>query len=301
MFQSNSQVTYIMDRSVPPNTTNAQYHTYVTEEWNKLLGTPGIDEKQMQEFLEKHPCLLPFGEMPLGHGNNHPLSSAVVTQPVLPGLKSKVPDFLYFTGNSGEITVVLIEIESPGKKWFTKTGQQTAELTQAANQISSWKAWFADPLNTQTFERDYMVRGYSALNNREFRQKYILVIGRRDDITDTTLNRTRHHLQPVNETWMTYDRLTCSPHWDDAVTVKLDRSGVTPQFTVIHTPPMLRLGPSHYPNYSKLEGLEAAIEANPLISRDRKNFLLKRIPYWRDWQTQTGGIATVNGGDFSGE
>jgi len=290
-----------MDRSVPANITNAQYFSHVTDEWTKLLNLPGVEEKQVQAFLETHPCLLPFKEMPLNHGNHHALSSAVVTQPVLPGLKTKVPDFLYFTGNSGEITAVLVEIESPGKKWFTQGGQQTAELTQAANQIKSWKAWFDDPINVQTFERDYLVRGYQALNDRTFKQEYILVIGRRGDITDPTLNRTRHHLQGPGETWMTYDRLKCSPIWDDAVTVQLDRSGVSPQFRAIHVQPMFRLGPHHYGNYHRVSGIEDAINGNTLISQARKTFLINRLPYWKSWYTGNNGITSINGCDIAGE
>lgn len=290
-----------MDHSVPSNLTSGQYFSQVTDEWTKLLDLPGVDEKQVQAFLEKHPCLLPFGEIPLTHGNNYPLSSAVVTQPVLPSLKSKVPDFMYFTGNSGEIKAVFIEIESPSKQWFTKSGQKTAELTQAECQIKSWKAWFSDPTNVQVFERDYLTCGYQALNDRTFKQEYILVIGRRGDITDPTLNKTRHHLQGQDETWMTYDRLQCSSHWNDAVTVRLDRSGTSHQFLAIHVPPMLKLGPHHYPKYHRLDGIENAIKNNTFISPARQAFLLSRIPYWKKWLADNGGVGCVNGLDFFGE
>lgn len=295
------QPTYIMDHSVPANVTNGQYISHVKAEWAKHLNLPGVEEKHMQAFLEEHPCLLPFREIPLTHGDNHPLSSAVVTQPVLQGLKTKVPDFLYFTGNSGEITAVLIEIESPTKRWFTKGGQQTDELTQASNQIKSWKNWFADPINVQAFERDYMVRDYQALYNRTFKQEYILVIGRRCDITDPTLNKTRHHLQGPGETWMTYDRLQCSFHWDNAVTVRLDRSGVSHQFRAIHVPPMFKLGPHHYGNYHELSGIDDAVNSNAMMSSARKTFLINRLPYWRSWYTGNNGATVISGSDLAGE
>lgn len=291
-----------MDRSVPANLTSGQYFSHVTDEWTKLLDLPGVDEKQVQAFLEEHPCLLPFGEIPLANRIGHPLSSAVVTQPVLPGLKSKVPDFMYFTGNSGEIKAVFIEIESPSKKWFTKSGQKTAELTQAECQIKSWKAWFSDPANVLAFERDYLVRNYGAhYDRRTFIQEYILVIGRRCDISDPTLINTRHQLQGEQETWMTYDRLQCSPHWNDAVTVRIDRSGTSHQFLTSHVPPMLKLGPHHYPKYHRLDGVENAIKNNTLMSQERQTFLLSRIPYWQKWLADNGGIGCVNGRDFDGE
>lgn len=289
-----------MDHSTPANISIGKYRQHVMKDWEALLDDQDVNEEKVQKFLEMHPSMLPFNQIPLAHGNYHPLSEAVVSQPVLSGLKAKVPDFLYFTGNSGEITAVLIEIECPSKTWFTKKGQQTATLTQAANQIKTWKTWFSDPVNIQAFERDYLVRNYGPLNERTFKQEYILVIGRRKDIPDPTLNKTRHHLQGPSETWMTYDRLTFSPHWKDAVTVKLSRSGVTPEFRVLHVPPMIKLGPHHYPNYRKLSDLEDAIKANRLISKDRKNFLLTRLPYWENWYSQNNTFATL-GPDFAGE
>lgn len=292
---------YTMDFSVPCNLTDSDYALHVNSEWETLLNAAGVTEKDVQQFLEKNPCLLPFNEMPLNHGNGKALSSAVVTQPKLPGLKTKVPDFLYFTGNSAEITAVFIEIESPEKKWFTSGGQPTAELTQAANQITSWKTWFEDPANILTFERDYRVRDYPPLNDRIFRQEYILIIGRRKDITDPTLMKSKGNLQRQNETWMTYDRLAVSHHFFDAVTVRLDCSGISPVFRVCHVPPIIKTGPHHYPNYHNLTGLQDAINANTLISNPRKQFLVSRLGYWLNWHTSQRGLVTINGTDFRGE
>jgi hypothetical protein len=290
-----------MDLSVPCNLTDSEYSSQVLTTWNALLEKSGVTEKDFQDFLEKNPCLLPFNGMPLTHGNGRPLSSAVVTQPKLPGLKTKVPDFLYFTGNSAEITAVFIEIESPKKQWFTSLGQPTAELTQAANQINTWKTWFSDPANVIAFERDYGVRDYPPLNNRIFRQEYILVIGRRDDISDPTLKKSRSSLQRENETWMTYDRLAASQHFFDAVTVRLDCSGISPVFRVCHVPPILKLGPHHYPDYHHLVGIQDAINANPGISMQRKQFLVSRLQYWCEWYKNQKGVVVTRGADLRGE
>jgi hypothetical protein len=294
-------ITYTMDLSVPCSLTDAEYSSQVLTEWTTLLDASGVTEKDIQQFLEKNPCLLPFKEMPLNQGNGSALSSAVVTQPKLPGLKTKVPDFLYFTGNSAEITAIFIEIESPEKKWFTNGGQPTAELTQAANQITSWKTWFEDPTNRLAFERDYLVRDYPPLNNRILRQEYILVIGRREEINDPNLMRSRSNLQRENETWMTYDRLTVSHHFFDAVTVRLDCSGISPVFRVCCVPPILKLGPHHYPNYHHLVGLQDAINANPEISTQRKQFLVSRLGYWSNLHKSKKGLVVTSGADFRGE
>ncbi len=294
-------ITYTMDLSVPCNLTDAEYSSQVLTAWRALLNATGVTEKDIQQFLEKNPCLLPFNEMPLNHGNGRALSSAVVTQPKLPGLKTKVPDFLYFTGSSAEITAVFIEIESPEKKWFTTGGQPTAELTQAANQITSWKTWFEDPINILAFERDYLVRDYPPLNDRIFRQEYLLVIGRRRDIDDPTFIKLRSNLQRENETWMTYDRLAVSQHFFDAVTVRLDCSGTSPVFRVCCVLPILKLGPHQYPNYHHLVGLQDAINANPEISTQRKQFLVSRLGYWSNWHKSQKGLVVTSGADFRGE
>src|SRR4051812_43221948 len=108
-----------MDHSVPCNVTDAEQYRQTIDDWWALLNKPDVTESDVQVFLEQHLCLLPFNELPLNHGNGRALSNAVITQPVLSGLKSKRPDFLYFTGNSGEVKAVFIEIESPTKRWFT--------------------------------------------------------------------------------------------------------------------------------------------------------------------------------------
>lgn len=296
-----TSLSYHMDYSVPCDVTDADRHRQANENWLALLGKSDVEEHDLQAFLEKNLCFLPFNELPLNHGNGQALSNAVVSQPVLVGLKSKKPDFLYFTGSSGEIKAVFIEIESPKKRWFTRSAQQTSELTQAANQIAQWKTWFADPLNVLAFERDYLVRDYPPLNDRVFLQEYILVIGRRSEFKDTALNRVRSSLQRSNETWMTYDRLAYTPHFRDAVTVRLDCSGVSPVFRVLQVPPTIKLGPHQYPDYHNLTGLEDAIRGNADISPQRMDFLSTRLPYWRNWHTTHTGVVVVSGADLQGE
>lgn len=262
---------------------------------------PDLNEKHVQLFLEENVCLLPapHGAFRQGHGN--PLSQTVVSQPELSGLKCKVPDFMYFTGNSGEITAVFIEIESPNKKWFTKKNQQTAELTQASNQLTEWKAWFDDPANIIKFENDYRVRDYSPLNNRFFSQKYILVYGRRKDIGSPAANKQRQHLQRENEKWMTYDRLYVCHDFDDSPTVKLDRSGPDTQFRVMHIPSSFKLGPCQYKDYHELVGLEKSVHENKHISEERKIFLVDRLAYWKTWYESDHNVGAINGNDFLGE
>jgi Domain of unknown function (DUF4263) len=187
---------------------------------------------------------------------------------------------------------VLIEIEAPQKKWYTAKGQPTAQLTQAASQLTDWKAWFKDPNNVLTFEKEYKVREYPPLNDRTFTQCYCLVIGRRSDVSGRAATQSRVLQQRENEHWMTYDRLQPHADFDDSPTVTLDRSGPDTRLRVLHVPPTMRIGPGQYPSYHTLMGLDAAIAANTLISKERKAFLLRRLKYWKEWfenpPTQTG-------------
>src|SRR5687767_5787396 len=129
------QRTYTLAPNPPPRVAWATYRARLDLEWQQLLDSGNLhDESLFQDFLERHPCLLPrtFG----GHG---PLHDAVFSQPELPGFRAKRPDFMWIAKDSAAITAHLIEIEAPGKRWCTNRGQPTAELTQAIDQLRDWK------------------------------------------------------------------------------------------------------------------------------------------------------------------
>jgi hypothetical protein len=80
---------------------------------------------------------------------------------VLQGLGTKVPDFMWIAADSGTIYPILIEIESPRKRWFTNQGKPNFEFTQAHTQLATWKSWFDSPTNRQLFLEYYQSQSHS--------------------------------------------------------------------------------------------------------------------------------------------
>ena len=53
-------------------------------------------------------------------------------------------DFAFFDSGSNGPEWILIEIESPSKSLFTKSGNPSAHLTHAMQQIRNWQSWIQD-------------------------------------------------------------------------------------------------------------------------------------------------------------
>jgi hypothetical protein len=103
---------------------------------------------------------------------------------------------------------MLVEIETPQKRWQRESeAVQHSELTEAVEQINSWRAWFAQPHNQTAFLEEYLVPDYIA--SRHFTQEYILIHGSRSEFAG---NRTREgqraaNMSGVEAQLMTFDRL----------------------------------------------------------------------------------------------
>ena len=257
------------------------YSKLVSERFQALLDDESHPESVYQKFIEEHICLTPCVEFPLLQGGRGPLAECVVTQPSLLELKEKIPDFLYFTGNSGDIKSFLIEIERPRKRWFTQRGDPTAEFTQARNQLNRWRTWFQDAGHLIWFEKRYEVRN-SPLYDRTHTQHYVLAIGKRSHIVSNEFNKLRSGVQSADVTCMTLDRLEPRHEFKNSPTIKLDSSGQDTLFRVLHIPPTFRIGPHNFPRLQPLVGMDDAIASNELISEGRKAFLLERLQYWND-------------------
>jgi hypothetical protein len=70
---------------------------------------------------------------------------------------TRKPDFCWIATDSECINPVLIEIETPYKRWFVhdrkRRGEQHGDLVHARSQVDRWKAWFAKPDNRMWFLR----------------------------------------------------------------------------------------------------------------------------------------------------
>jgi hypothetical protein len=269
------------------------YEAWLGRAWLALLdGAP--PEREVQEFLECHPCLVPGGEggdRAMG-GHHGAFPQALFSQPALPGLTKPVPDFMWITKVSGEVWPVLIEIERPGKRWFNGSGVTSGDLVQAIDQLAVWKDWFQDEDHRLQFFRLYRIdehlRRYHVVDPR-----FCLIYGRRSEFADDpTLSRKRGGMAPDWLNWMTYDRLRPHPWLANAITVRR----LNGAFRVVAVPPTFRWGPNTADLAVAFEGWPEAIERGELMTSERKAFLRERLPYWRQWEQRGRGLRRP--GDF---
>lgn len=258
-----------------------KYEKTLLEQWLSLLDAESANERSIHSFLEQHPALVPGAFTVCGSGTGHyPWRAALFSQAVLPSYGHRVPDFMWITVNSDTESPLLIEIEAPQKRWFTDAGNPTSHLTQALNQIAEWKAWFADPVNTQAFKAFYRLDEVAWMRRR-FRPAYVLIYGRRFEANARpALTAKRSHLIPEDVIAMTYDRLLPDCNASQMISV---RARVQGTLEAVSVPPTLQWSPGLAEDRAHITGLEEAIRRNKLLTDARREFLLSRLPYWNHW------------------
>lgn len=253
------------------------YEALVVTEWSQLLDS-NPNEAQLQTYLERHPCLLPWVEGEFGGGHHGAFPAAVITQPKLAGIGDRYPDFLWIVRDSLSVYAVLVEIESPRKHWFTRAGQPHNQLTQAVDQLREWRAWFSNPANLIGFMERFQVPW--AFAARSFQQRYVLIYGRRNDPSLNPRTSPKRRFQAhADEIFMSYDRLAPNANLDRYLTVRLDDSG----YRAVNVPPTLQLGPFYAEFWSKIRDKDLAVASSPHLSNARRAFLIERWPYWDRW------------------
>ena len=262
-----------------------RYERWLTEEWGKLLGGPYQgDEKSFQMFLERHPCLLPGGDgIGESFGGHHgSWGEIVITEPPIPGISARIPDFMWLTKNSAELIPVLIEIEAPAKRWLTKKGDRTADFVHAEGQLADWRRRLDDPTGRLQFADlyDFPAQWAQRLN---LAPRFMLIYGRRSEFGERPeWNRKRGGHDSSNIDAMTYDRLRPLARSANVITVKIERKNDVVTRCAVAVPPTFQFGPSNASSVARIRGLGEAISANDLISQDRRQFLLSRLEYWQD-------------------
>ncbi len=271
--------TYELAPNPPPHMEWQEYKEIMREELEGLLESSASDESAFQRYFERHPCMLPRSYPLFLRGHHIPFPCAVVTQPVLPGFRSKIPDFMWLARDSMTVIPMLIEIEAPSKRWATVQGKQAAELTRALEQLREWKAWFGQAVNTAQFQRGYRIPEQD-LRAKAFSQLYVLIYGRRENATASEgFAEQRYYMQANDEALMTYDRLHPDYELSNYVCVRLGREG----YRLVSIPPTLRLGPFHAGEMRLIHDREEAVLSNPYLTRERKEFILERWGYWDNW------------------
>lgn len=277
--------TYEVEVPPEPAMSWEDYERLILAGWSDLLEVrPGPTELAVHCFLEQHPSLVPGAFNIIGGGSGHyPRISALISRPPLPSYDRRIPDFMWLSTNSEIEEPVLIEIEAPDKRWFTASGTQTAQLTQALGQIAEWKAWVGVPQNVESFKAFYRL-DKEAWQRRRFRPAYVLIYGRRAEASATPiLTQKRSYLHADDVVSMTFDRLRPNPNASQTICVKVDSRG---SFKAISVPPTLKWCPSLAGDRAVIQDFPAAIEANPHIPPERQRFLIRRLAYWNEWATR---------------
>lgn len=277
---------YTMASQAPPAMAWREYEQLVLARWGELLASSPA-EKAVQQFLEVHPCMVPGPTAAIGYAGHGVDPPALITQPALPAFTSRIPDFLWIGRNSAAVFPILIEIEAPGKAWFTASGSASAQLTQALGQIHEWKAWFADHHNVASFLKYYDVETHG----RPLLPRYILVHGRRSEFdANKALVAKRAAMETPDIVLMTYDRLAPDRNADDVMTVKLKADG----YHAIFAPPTLELGPNVAEGLARIVGKQDAVLVSPYFTDERRTFMLERLAYWDNWvRTSSKGIRNL--------
>jgi hypothetical protein len=224
--------------------------------------------------------LLPGGEgSGESFGGHHGgWNDTVISQPPLPGISKRVPDFMWLTKNSEDIIPVLIEIEAPGKPWFNEDGQRSAKLTHAQDQLADWVTQLDNAANRQQLAEMYdFPRRWTFTHNLV--PRLLLVYGRANELKRRPeLNRKRRAIRGSATEAMTFDRLRPLEGSKNAVSVRMENGTAV----VIAIPPTFRLGPANADAIFAVRGWEDAVAGNGEITEARKEFLLSRLPYWAE-------------------
>jgi hypothetical protein len=265
----------------PPACKIEEYAVKKNHEYKHLLDT-ATSEKELQNFFELNPSFVPGAWTPSSKSGHYPMHCALITQPELRGISTKIPDFMWIAQHSLGWFPTLIEIENPNKKIFKKDGVPTAEFTQARNQLEKWRTWFSNPSNVQMFLEMYHVSD-SMRNMMQMKLHMILIYGRREEFSQKPhLSKDRMSLTSHDLELMSYDRLTCDKELSDAITVRLDSNN---QYEAVAIPSTFKLGPTLSDRLPYIQSINNVIQANNEISNERKKFLLERLPYWIRWET----------------
>jgi len=246
------------------------YIAHLQAAWRRLLDSPASqDESLVQEFLERHSSLLPGPFSVDGTSGHVPFPMALISKPKLPGLSSREPDFMWIATDSGSVYAVLIEIETPHKRWF-QTANRTeshSEFTHAQGQLADWRAWLDRPADHSAFLDLYEVP--TELRHRKLEPRFVLIHGRRAEYEgDTARTNKKAALARDGERLMSFDRLTPDRDALAFACVKKDEHG----YRAHRVPPTLAVF-SHGDEYQLVRGWDEVLDGCPDMTATRRDYL----------------------------
>jgi hypothetical protein len=261
-----------------------QYTDHVLADWHALLSREP-EEPEVQNFLERHPAMIPGGSGDVGPGGHHGSDfSAVFSRPTLKGAgRNFQPDFMWVTRSSGLITPILIEIEKPTKRWFQSNGRPTAEFRDAHDQLNDWRAWFSIDENKALFRREFMLEG-DRYENRPLEPHFVLIYGRAAEFerggghaNPDQLRAKRDSQRAENEIFRTFDSIR--PRYDHANSFTVVQTALGPRALAFS--PVYGTGTSSGALALALSNIEGALRDSVMLSDERREYLVQRFEHWK--------------------
>lgn len=255
-----------------------EYEYLLMQQWRMLLDSPASAEEQLlHEFLERHPSLLPGSDSVDGTSGHVPFPMAVISKPKLPGLSDRQPDFMWIATDSVNLYPILIEIETPHKKWFRGSRAEIhSDLTHAQGQLAEWRAWFNRGRNRTAFLEDYDIP--RELRKRKLSPRFVLIHGRRADYEGSESRmQKRAELPREDERLMSFDRLTAADYGELYSCVRKTQDG----YQVVAVPPCLGLL-RRAEDYRRSNGWDYALDNCLDMAPPRRGYLKEQIKIIRD-------------------
>jgi hypothetical protein len=129
----------------------------------------------------------------------------------------------------------------------------------------------------ETFEIPQYMR-----SSLTFRPEFVLIYGRRKEFDEKPhLRRMREQFERHGQVVMTFDGLR--PARDCGIYITARKT--TGAYRAVAVPATIKLGPHSTQYLSHLSDLSSVIMNNEWISQERREFLVKRLPYWTAWAT----------------
>jgi len=257
-------------------TDQPSWHEYVDllrRQWHALLDSPMSNVEQLlHEFLERHPSLLPGSDSVDGTSGHLPFPMAVISKPKLPGLSDRQPDFMWIASDSAALYPILIEIETPHRKWFYGDRAEIhSDLTHAQGQLAEWRAWFNRGQNRAIFLDDDDIP--RELRKRKLSPRFVLIHGRRADYQSSERRlQKRAELQREDERLMSFDRLDPAHFGELYSCVRKTQDG----YRVMAVPPCLGLLPKAE-DYRRSNGWDHAVDSCLDMAPARREYLKEQI------------------------
>ena len=255
-----------------------EYTYFLMRQWHALLDTPiSAEEQLLHEFLERHPSLLPGSDSVDGTSGHLPFPIAVISKPKLPGLSDRQPDFMWIATDSVALYPILIEIETPHKKWFYGDRAEIhSDLTHAQGQLAEWRAWFNRGQNRTAFLDDYDIP--RELRKRKLSPRFVLIHGRRANYQNSESRlQKRAELQREDERLMSFDRLAPANYGELYSCARKTQDG----YQVVAVPPCLGLLQGAE-DYRPSNGWDHALDRCHDMAPVRREYLKEQIKIIRD-------------------